>query len=136
MHGSASQQGMRRYLHARHQWHHRDVQALAQVVASHHGDHAGHRLRSTRMYGEYFGMRVWAAQECHVQHTRKLHVVHIMALAGDQHRVFNAPYRPADESTWCVLCCHGMPPSLVGECLCLAVLSHGLPYHLEMALRA
>ena len=92
MDGAAGQQGMRRYLHARHQWHHRDVQALAQVVASHDGDHAGHRLRGTRLYGEYFGMRVRAAQERHVQHARKLHVVHITALAGDQHRVFDAPH--------------------------------------------
>jgi hypothetical protein len=44
------------------------------------------------MYGEYFGMWVRAAQERHVQHAWKLHVVHITALASDQHRVFDAPH--------------------------------------------
>jgi hypothetical protein len=66
MDGAACQQGMRRYLHARHQWHHRHVQALAQVGAGHDGNHAGHRLCSTRIYGDDFGMRVRAAQERHV----------------------------------------------------------------------
>jgi len=92
VHGTAGQQGMRRYLHARHQRYHRYLQALAQVVAGHDGDHAGHRLRGARMYGEYVGMWVRAAQERQVQHTRKLYVVHVTALARDQHRVFDAPH--------------------------------------------
>jgi len=92
MHGATGQQRMRRYLHARYQWHHWHVQALTQVIAGHDSDHAGHRLCRTRVYGEDFGVRVRAAQEGHVQHARKLYVVHITALAGDQHRVFDAPH--------------------------------------------
>jgi hypothetical protein len=92
MDGAAGQQWMRGYLHARYQWHDRHVQALAQVIASHDGDHAGHRLRCTRIYGDDFGMRVRAAQERHVQHARKLYIVYITALASDQHRVFDAPH--------------------------------------------
>ena len=92
VHGATGQQGMRRDLHARHQWHHWHMQALAQVVAGHDGDHAGQRLRCAHMYGEYVGVRVGAAQKRHVQHARKLHVIHITALAGDQRWVFDAPY--------------------------------------------
>src|SRR6185436_12624210 len=72
-----------RDLHAWHQWQHWHVQALAQVVTGHDGDYVGQRLRRTRLHGDDCGMRVWAAQEGHVQHARQLHVVHVTALAGD-----------------------------------------------------
>jgi hypothetical protein len=50
------------------------------------------QARSGVQNGDDFGMRVRAAQERHVQHARKLYVVHITALASDQHRVFDAPH--------------------------------------------
>jgi hypothetical protein len=68
------------------------MQERAQVGAGHDGDHARQRLRHAHLDGEDSGVRVGAAQKRQVQHARQLHVVHITALASDQHGVFDAPH--------------------------------------------
>jgi hypothetical protein len=45
----AREQRMGRYLHSGHHRHRRDMQLLAEVIAGHHGDHSGHRLRGSRV---------------------------------------------------------------------------------------
>ena len=90
MDDAAGQQGMRRYLHARHHWRHRHVQR------------SPGRRRSPRRPRRAWPARhssVWSILACgcglrkrHVQHARQLHVVHITSLAGDQYPVFDTPH--------------------------------------------
>src|SRR5262249_20800380 len=83
---------------------------LSHEFARHHGDHTGHRARGRGVDRAYARVRVWAAQDGHVQHPRQAHVVEVVAPADEEAAVLLALDRLADATVRLDLHAHDSPP--------------------------